>query len=895
MPALRTTAALSALILTVALTAAADAPDRPRPGEHTEYRRAWFITVDDGTDDEGRPNTYQGVSESALAVATRDGTVTVRDVRTGERRRTILVDPGSPFPLTGVWVTSDTLVALRSDSERSQHTLYAYDLTTGATLWRRTSHTAGGDEDPLVMVNARGIVIVDRSPKDSGMRSIDLRSGAIKAHTVLPERCEFEGAVTDRSMVILSDCAGGLEVAAVDPHTLRRDWARRLPSSYSVGTESPATSVAASPDGYVHAQAGNDGYFLSPDGRLLSTDRTAATPLTGGALRTRPIYVGAYPAYDPPGPLRLDMDWPLPVFLISVDPETGHLDGVPLDLTDRYASSLIGTVSDMAFVRSDSGDIGRIIAYRLVRGGESARWSDACTLLTDRDLQALGGGYSAIPGEQKTLIGSGRTKRADCQFVPADDEHAVISLTVEWVSSSPARARGLFIDEIHNLKRGSTFDPTTESPSLFAYTLDLPGGTLGGTLINVGPVIVRLQSPSRLALRLVAPMVRNNLRARYPAQADASPEGPSGRQIGWSHPADANILAEPLIRDGVLYVGASDGRVYALDAVSGTMRWTTRPGESVENLVLSNGRVFVQTFEGQVVALDAQSGRPRWRARGDGHLAAAAGRVYVGVSRKKADLVVALDASSGAERWRFRTEGSMYYAEPVVAEDTVYVTGGHAVVSDSTVYALDAATGAERWRFQAGDQDDTAELTLRDGIVYVGTSTGMVYALDAASGAIRWTLDAGGGTVPRPVVVDGVAYIGGATVHAVEATSGERMWTAASALEYIPGRYSIISVSQGTVYVGSDTEVVALDAATGRTRWRSRFAVRLESGPTVGAGGVYAGGGDGQVYALDAATGRLRWRYHTGGGVSTTPVVAGDFVYVGCSNGNLYALPLNGR
>jgi outer membrane protein assembly factor BamB len=44
------------------------------------------------------------------------------------------------------------------------------------------------------------------------------------------------------------------------------------------------------------------------------------------------------------------------------------------------------------------------------------------------------------------------------------------------------------------------------------------------------------------------------------------------------------------------------------------------------------------------------------------------------------------------------------------------------------------------------------------------------------------------------------------------------------------------------------------------------------------------------VCALDAATGRLRWRYTTGSNVDSSPAAAGGTIYVGSDDGTVYAL-----
>ena len=88
---------------------------------------------------------------------------------------------------------------------------------------------------------------------------------------------------------------------------------------------------------------------------------------------------------------------------------------------------------------------------------------------------------------------------------------------------------------------------------------------------------------------------------------------------------------------------------------------------------------------------------------------------------------------------------------------------------------------------------------------------------------------------------------------------------------------------------GLDGEVVALDARTGKVRWR-RVIGASETSPLVANGRVYVGDWHGDVYALDAKTGQAIWRYRTGGQVKGAVALSGRRLYVGSYDHHLYAL-----
>lgn len=100
-----------------------------------------------------------------------------------------------------------------------------------------------------------------------------------------------------------------------------------------------------------------------------------------------------------------------------------------------------------------------------------------------------------------------------------------------------------------------------------------------------------------------------------------------------------------------------------------------------------------------------------------------------------------------------------------------------------------------------------------------------------------------------------------------------------------------IAEQAGVLYAASrDGDVVALDPANGRTRWKAETVDDLSAGPAAGGGLVVVGSTSGKVIALDAETGKPRWEANVRGEVLAPPVVAGDRVVVRLVDGRLRAL-----
>lgn len=152
---------------------------------------------------------------------------------------------------------------------------------------------------------------------------------------------------------------------------------------------------------------------------------------------------------------------------------------------------------------------------------------------------------------------------------------------------------------------------------------------------------------------------------------------------------------------------------------------------------------------------------------------------------------------------------------------------------------------------------------VREGVVYTQDLMSNVYAVDLASGRLRWRHDYNEvDTGPNGVsVVDGRIF--GATASrafALDAATGRELWTTTlahhegDAIDMAPG------YADGTVYVstavagiGAVGTLWALDASTGRPRWRWRQVPEdLWGHPDVNSGGGLwhppAFGDDGALY-----------------------------------------------
>ncbi len=263
--------------------------------------------------------------------------------------------------------------------------------------------------------------------------------------------------------------------------------------------------------------------------------------------------------------------------------------------------------------------------------------------------------------------------------------------------------------------------------------------------------------------------------------------------------------ATPIVHDGVIYVSTGANDVFALSVATGDILWeytanldpgitTVCCGWTNRGVAIGDGKVFIGQLDGRLVALDQLTGRPVWSIQAErwqeGFTITSApvwyeGLVitgFAGADRGTRGRVKAYDDSDGSLVWTFYTIPGP--GEPGhdtwPADSDVWQHGGAAVwqtpaidpalgmvyfstanpgpdysgairpgdnLYSSSIVAVDLHTGEYRWHFQQVHHDiwdyDASnpvllfdvelEGRLRRGIVEVG-KTGFAYILDRETG-----------------------------------------------------------------------------------------------------------------------------------------------------------------
>ncbi|MDP6354777.1 MAG: PQQ-binding-like beta-propeller repeat protein, partial [Planctomycetota bacterium] len=316
----------------------------------------------------------------------------------------------------------------------------------------------------------------------------------------------------------------------------------------------------------------------------------------------------------------------------------------------------------------------------------------------------------------------------------------------------------------------------------------------------------------------------------------------------WVFTSDGTIESSPAVAEGVVYIGSCDGNLYALDAESGRLKWKFKAGGAIVSsptVDAKTGVVYFGCNDFKLYGIRSHDGKLLWQhatapaayahTHGDQVKASPAlkdGTIFIGNYKGKW-LAIQPKIGSGAPAQQVKTEplwtakGKLTFASP-------------AVNGQSVVFA---------------DLDRIA-------------------CLDAGTGKLKWERKGLGAFLATPV-------IRGKTVYA--ATAGKIEWQSR--------RFTNGSLPNADRFARTSGSVLALNLATGHTRWKSATRDRVIASPAVSRDQVIVATVLGQVAGLDRTSGRHVWEASASSiedGIWASPAVTGDSVAVTSTDGWLY-------
>ncbi|HEY5816379.1 MAG TPA: PQQ-binding-like beta-propeller repeat protein [Solirubrobacterales bacterium] len=158
-----------------------------------------------------------------------------------------------------------------------------------------------------------------------------------------------------------------------------------------------------------------------------------------------------------------------------------------------------------------------------------------------------------------------------------------------------------------------------------------------------------------------------------------------------------------------------------------------------------------------------------------------------------------------------------------------------------------------------------------------------------------WSIDTHALIEFPPAVAGGNAYVANkyGDVQAVRLRDREVLWKRVTdrRLKGPPTFVTAPVYHQGKVFLAFlDGELVAIDAATGKTAWKRDLHAHLESSPLAVGGNLYLGDDRTDLVSLRAADGKTRWRFNSPGAIKASPSHHAGRVCVADYQASMYCL-----
>ena len=355
----------------------------------------------------------------------------------------------------------------------------------------------------------------------------------------------------------------------------------------------------------------------------------------------------------------------------------------------------------------------------------------------------------------------------------------------------------------------------------------------------------------------------------------AAPELAWSVNIGSGDGRRVRITADPVVAGGLIYTLDSGARVSGVTP-DGDIAWSTDliPVTDDEEqatgggMAYDNGTLYVSSGFGRLTALDASTGDVRWTQRleatGSGVPMINGGLIYLVAGD---DTGWAIDKDDGRIAWQIDAAPSVANVlgapAPVIAGDFVVFAFG----SGELIGAFRRG-GLRRWSATVAGKrtgvvasrigDITGSPVVVGKRIYVGNHSGRTAALTTIDGETIWSSRVGALGPVWPVGDSIFAVTDESQLARIDAGDGSVVWVAD-----LPG------------YV--------------KDKPKKRARIYAHYGPIMAAGRLVVASNDGNLRFFAPEDGALTATVKVPGGATTAPVVADQTLYVVSTSGQLYA------
>lgn len=312
--------------------------------------------------------------------------------------------------------------------------------------------------------------------------------------------------------------------------------------------------------------------------------------------------------------------------------------------------------------------------------------------------------------------------------------------------------------------------------------------------------------------------------------------------LKWRYNASSALGKTILAVDSIVYFTTMDGRLYALDIVTGSK--------------IGNRKINV----------DATS------AYHDTSL-------FIAL-RYGDETLFKYNLKRGKNDWKI--DAGDIASEPLILDRNIVIT---ALYQHIDLYNL--SDGSKIWQIKTDDQIRSTP-AYHQGTIVFGCDDGFVYAVDKVAGQILWKYKTNASVQATPAIKDTIVYIGSNdnNFYAIGIKSGKLIWSFNAKGQI----FNAPAIDDNFVVFGStDSQLYCLDRLSGKKIWSFEAESVISTSPLICKHKVFFGSLDHHYYAVDLKTGEEIWKYETKGRVKTAPIIWGKYLIGASENNYVYA------